>query len=114
MRSQISAQAHFEYRGSNFHWRRRLPQRVLKPCAPPRKTHILSDAKAFSQTLTFLSVIAFAAATGKTIGAAPDIPSETVKRALQFHHRVQQKLAKPKAFGCPAAKLTQGAQAFIH
>lgn len=92
MRSQVSAQAHLEYRPTGFHWRRRWPRRVLKTCTPSRKvslvlslrSHVLPDAKALAQKLTLLSDIAFAGVTERTMAIAPDIMERLLVELCRF------------------------------
>lgn len=92
MRSRVSTQPHLEYRPSGFHWRRRLPSRVLDVCARSKKislifslrSHVLPDAKALAQKLTLLSDIAFAGVTERTMAIAPDIMDRLLVELCRF------------------------------
>lgn len=92
MRASISAQAHLEYRPSGFHWRRRLPRRVLKDCTSFKnssllfslRSHVLPEAKTLAQKLTLLSDIAFAGVTERTMAIAPDMIERLLMELCRF------------------------------
>ena len=89
MRFMTVSQPDLEYRPSRIHWRRRWPRRVLRHCTPRTRlsllfslrSHIPSDAKMLAQKLTFLSDIALAGVTERTVAIAPDTRASEARKS---------------------------------